>query len=113
MNELLLNIKSQLIYVLENQLKLKEEFFLREFGTPDSPEIIDDYFNKISDKIVLILENNYSFVMEKSLTLLSKLPGFNDLDSIQKDSLLTQVKNFVENDLSSIIFNKISTRILD
>ena len=67
MNEILLNLKSQLIYVLENQLKLKEEFFLREFGTPDSPEIIDDYFNKISDKIVLILENNYSFVNQLTI----------------------------------------------
>lgn len=113
MNEILLNLKSQLIYVLENQLKLKEEFFLRELGTPDNPDYIDNYFAVLSDKVVEVLENNYSFIMEKSFNLLCKLPGYNDLDSEQKDSVLLQVRNFIENDLSIIIFNKISTRILD
>lgn len=40
MDELFLNVKSQLVYVLENQLKIKSEFFLKKFGTPDSPRCI-------------------------------------------------------------------------
>ena len=43
MNEIILNVKSQLIYVLENQLKIKPEFFLKEFGTPDSDDVLEKY----------------------------------------------------------------------
>lgn len=35
MNEVLLSIKSQLVYVIENQYQLKAENFLKKYHTPD------------------------------------------------------------------------------
>lgn len=58
-------------------------------------EIIGDYFNKNSDNCFNI-RKYYSFVMEKSLALLSKLPGFNDLDSIQKGYYWHKLKTLLK-----------------
>ena len=113
MNEILLNVKSQLIYVLENQLKIKPEFFLKEFGTPDSDDVLDKYYDLISDKIVNILNDNYDFIKNKSNSLLDKLPGSSSLNQDDKDSIQNNMNHFINEELSLILFNKISTTILD
>lgn len=113
MNEIILNVKSQLIYVLENQLKIKPEFFLKEFGTPDSDDVLEKYYDLISDKIVSILNDNYEFIKNKSESLLEKLPGSGSLNQDDKESIQNNINHFINEELSLVLFNKISSTILD
>lgn len=113
MNELLLNVKSQLIYVLENQLKLKPENFIKEFGTPDNPDHLDSYYNLISDKIVLILTDNYDFIKTKSQSLLDKLPGVNDLEKDEREQVNLKLNHFINEELPVILLSKFSNTLFD
>ncbi len=113
MDELFLNIKSQLVYVLENQLKIKHENFLKKFGTPDSPDVLNEYYSSILDGIIFILEQNYSFIQEKSQSLLNKLPGINELSDDDRITLNTKLVIFIDEELSIVFFDKIINEILN
>ncbi len=113
MDELFLNVKSQLVYVLENQLKIKPEFFLKKFGTPDSPDVLNDYYASVLDGIIVILEQNYTFIKDKSQFLLNKLPGINDLLTEDRIILDSKLDTFIDEELSIVFFDKIINEILN
>ena len=113
MDELFLNIKSQLVYVLENQLKIKHEIFLKKYGTPDNPDVLNDYYWSILDGIIEILQENYVFIKDKSQSLLNKLPGINDLSEEDRNTLNNKLDTFIDEELSIIFFDKIINEILN
>lgn len=114
MKEILLSIKSQLVYVIENQYKLKAENFLSKYHTPDlNPDLLTDYFNIISEDIVSLLENNYEEIVEKAQYLQNKFPDVKKLNHEEKQRLTDETIIFINDDLSQIIFNKVSSNILE
>ena len=114
MKEILLSIKSQLIYVIENQYKLKAENFLSKYHTPDlDPDLLTDYFTVISDDIVAVLENNYEDIVQKGLYIQNKFPDVKQLSEEDKQRLSEETITFINDDLSQIIFNKIYNNIVD
>lgn len=114
MKEILLSIKSQLVYVIENQYKLKAENFLSKYHSPDlDPDLLTEYFNVISDDIVSVLETNYQAIIEKSQYIQNKFPDVKDLKEEDKLLLSEETTLFINEELSQIIFNKVSTNILD
>lgn len=114
MKEVLLSIKSQLVYVIENQYKLKAENFLNKYHTPDlDPDLLTQYFNVISDDIVASLETNYQPIIEKAQYIQNKFPDAKDLSIEDKEKLSEETITFINDELSQIIFNKVYTNILD
>lgn len=114
MNEVLLSIKSQLVYVIENQYQLKAENFLKKYHTPDlDPDLLTEYLNVISDDIVAILEKNYEEILQKAQYIQNKFPDTKDLNEEDKSKLSEKTITFINDELSQIIFNKVSANILD
>ena len=112
MNEVILSIKSQLVYVIENKYRITIDSFLRKFGTPE-PEYLDSYFEKISNEIVSILEEHYQDIINKSQSLLLKLPDNQNLNDKDKNLVFKNIVLFINNELSQILFNKITQHILE
>lgn len=114
MKEILLSIKSQLIYVIENQYKLKAEDFLKKYHSPDlDPDLLTDYFTIISDNIVSTLETNYEEILQKAQYIQNKFPDVKDLSEEEKQKLSEETVVFINDELSQIIFNKIYNNIVD
>ena len=114
MKEILLSIKSQLVYVVENQYKLKAESFLIKYNTPDLDlDLLGEYFSLISDDIVESLQENYTEILDKATYLQSKFPEAKDLSKEDKENLSKETIDFVENDLSQIIYDKVCSNILE
>lgn len=114
MKEILLSIKSQLVYVIENQYKLKAENFLKKYHTPDlDPDLLTEYLNVISDDIVASLETNYKEIIEKAEYIKHKYPDAKELNEEQNKVLSEEIVIFINDELSQIIFNKVSANILD
>ena len=114
MKEILLSIKSQLVYVIENQYKLKAENFLNKYHTPDlNLDLLSQYFDVISNDIVFTLESNYEEILEKAKALQNKFPDVKDLNEEDSNKIYQEIINFINEDLSQIIFNKVQTNILD
>lgn len=114
MNEILLSIKSQLVYVVENQYKLKSENFLKKYHTPDLDiDLLNDYLNIISNDIVESLEINYNEILEKALYIQRKFPDVEELNQQEKEILAQKTITFINEELSQIIFNKVSSNILE
>lgn len=114
MKEVLLSIKSQLIYVIENQYKLKAENFISKYHSPDlDPDLLTDYFTLISDDIVSTLENNYEEIIQKAQVIQNKFPDTKDLSEEDKKKLSEETIMFINDELSQIIFNKIYNNIVD
>lgn len=113
MNDFLNTLQSQLIYVIENQLKIKEEHLVKKLGTPDNLDIIDNYFEELSNEITLILENNYQFILSKSVYLLDKLPDINLLNNEERNTIKINITDFINNQLSTLLFQKVSNSILN
>ncbi len=114
MNEVLLSIKSQLVYVIENQYKLKAENFLSKYHSPDlDPDLLNEYLNVISEDIVTVLEKNYEEIVQKAQYIQNKFPDTKDLNDTEKENLSVNTVTFINDELSQIIFNKVSANILD
>ena len=113
MNDFLNNLKSQLVYVLENQLNIKEEYLIKKLGTPDNTEILDSYFESLGNEIATILENNYEFIVNKTLYLINKLPDVTSLNTEDLDDLNIKITDFIDNHLHTLLFQKISFSILN
>lgn len=114
MKDILLSIKSQLIYVIENQYQLKAEDFIKKYYSPDlDSDLLTDYFTTISDDIVSTLTQNYEEIIKKSEYIQNKFPDVKNLTEEEKKKLFEQTINFINEELSQILFNKIYNNIVD
>ena len=114
MQEILLSVKSQLTYVIENQYRLTSDSFLYKYHTPPLDiDLLDEYLSVISNDIVEKLELNYEKISAKSQYILNKFPSNETLTEEERVDISNQLIIFIKEELPQVLFNKISDNILN